>query len=533
MIKEIFRLCKLQMYNTFGINEYMHTKDKSKRKRFIFMAVTWAIVILMFIGYVVGTSYGLIYMGMGDILPMYVYTVVSVLIFMFTLFKAGSIIFSMKGYDMLISLPISKAAVVVSRFMKMYISNLLLTILVMLPALIVYGVMEKPSFIFYIIYLLGMVFVPLLPLTMASIIGALITAISSRMRRKSLVSAALTIMLVFALMLVGMLLPNENGKISLEDFQNMAITIEKGIENIFPCAVWFNKAAFGEASYLVALIGIPLVIFIVFVIVLQKYFLGICTLLSGVSSKNDYKIQKLKENTVIKSLLKKELKRYFASSIYVTNTIIGYIIAVVAAVSIFVLGIDEFEEMLGVSGAGSIIKVALPFVYAMAMSITSITSCSISMEGKNIWILQTLPVKGKDVYLSKILANLVVAGPFYIITVVMGCLTVKGSIVDAIWIVIIPACYIVYNAVVGITINLAFPVLNWEDEVHVVKQSASTLISMLVGILSCIVPATIVVLVSIYVDGMENVAKSMIIVVLVTLTIFLYRRNEKIKLNNL
>ena len=533
MIKQIFRLCKLQMYNTFGINEFIHTKDKTKKKRFMLVAVAWTLVIIMLIGYVVGTSYGLIYMGMGDILPMYVYTIVSILILMFTLFKAGSVIFSMKGYEMLISLPVSKAAVVVSRFMKMYISNLMLTSLVMIPAVIVYGVIEKPSLTFYIIYLVGMLFVPLLPLTIASIIGALITAISSRMRRKSVVNSILTTLVVLALLLVGLQLPDGNGDISLEAFKGMAISLEEEIGAIFPFAAWFNRAAFGEVSYLISLIGIPFVVFVLFVVVLQKYFLGICTLLSGVSSKNNYKIQELKARSVIMTLLKREIKRYFASSIYVTNTIIGYILAVVAAVSIFVMGIDGIGEMLGISGVQPIIKVVLPFIYALLMCVSSITACSISMEGKNIWLLQTLPVKTKDVYIAKILANLVVAAPFYIVTVIMGCLTVNGNITDIIWIAIIPACYIVYNAVVGIAINLKFPIFNWEDEVHVVKQSASTFISMIVGIVSCLVPAVVVVVVSVYALEMVNVARVAVVAIILILTTVLYKRNGKVKMNNL
>lgn len=524
MINQIFRLCKLQMYNMFGINEFRHTKDKSKRKRFALMSVCWTIVILMVVSYVVGLSYGLVKLGMGNVLPMYLYAIVSIFVLVFTFFKAGSVLFSMKGYEMLVTLPVSKAAIVVSRFMTMYVSNLLMSCLVMIPGVIVYGIMERPSVMFYIICSVETVFLPLLPLTIASIIGAVITAISSRMRRKSIAQAVLTMLLVLACLGVTMLLPSENATISTEMLKNMAAMVEEKIGMVFPPALWFNKSVFGEISYILGFIGIPLVIFVLFVAVLQKYFQRICTLLNGISAKNNYKLQAMESSGVVKALWKKELKRYFASSIYVTNTIVGYVLAVVAAVSLLAMGTGKIEELLGISGIQSIIEIVLPFVFALLMSMTSMTSCSISMEGKNFWMLQTLPVRSRDVYLSKILASLTVAAPFYVVSVIMGCLTVKPDIMEYIWMAVIPACYIIYMAVMGITINIAFPIINWDSEVHVVKQSIATFVNMVVGIISSIVPAVAIVLLG---NDMADVARAVVVFLLAGVTVALYKKNGK------
>lgn len=524
MIKQISRLCRLQLCNTFGINEFLNTKDKSKKKHFVLMAVTWLILIIMLVSYVVGLSYGLIELGMGNVLPMYLYAVVSILMLGFTFFKAGSVLFSMRGYEMLVSLPVSKAAIVISRFMTMYISNLTMACLVMIPGMIVYGVRLKPVAMFYIIYVVGIVFLPLLPLTIASIIGAVITAISSRMRRKSIVQTVLMVLVVLAVLGAGMLVPSDDGTISMEALKDMATIVEKQIGSLYPPALWFNNAVFGEAFYVVGFIGIPLVVFVLFIAVLHKYFHSICTLLNGVFVKNNYRLQALKAHGVVRALWKKELKRYFASSIYVTNTIVGYVLAVVAAVSLFVLGADKFEELLGVSGIQSVIETVIPFALAVMMSMATMTSSSISMEGKSFWILQMLPVKANDVYLSKILANLTVAAPFYIVSVIFGCLTVKPDMMEYMWIVIIPACYIVYMAVIGITVNIAFPVLNWDSEVRVIKQSASTFVTMIIGMLSSIVPAVVVVLLG---NGVADVTRAATVVVLVGVTVVLYKRNGR------
>ncbi len=146
------------------------------------------------------------------------------------------------------------------------------------------------------------------------------------------------------------------------------------------------------------------------------------------------------------------------------------------------------------------------------------------MEGENFWQIQTLPISNKVVYDSKILANLAVAGPFYLATVILFCLAMKPSAGEAIWMVAIPACYLLFISVTGLSINLAFPVLNWENEVQVVKQSTATLITMLVGMAVSILP-----LVAVIVVPQEMVLPIRVFTVLVLMVVagVLYCRNNK------
>ena len=83
MIKQVIMLCRLQLGNLFGINELMHTKDKAKKARFIGLSIVWIMLIAMVVVYVGMFSYSLVSMGMADIIPMYLYAVASILIFIF------------------------------------------------------------------------------------------------------------------------------------------------------------------------------------------------------------------------------------------------------------------------------------------------------------------------------------------------------------------------------------------------------------------------------------------------------------------
>lgn len=519
MIRQIFKLTRLQLLNLFGINEFRHTKDKGKKKRYLGLAAVWLMVVLMVAAYVSGISFGIIKLDMGNILPMYLYTIASILILFFTIFKAGSVLFSMKGYDIIVSLPVSKTAIVISRFLTMYVTNLLFAMLIMIPGIGIYGVLETPDISFYGVCIVGTVFLPLLPLTIASILGAVITGISARFRHKSIVSAILTIALLVGIMGATMTMPEEGISFSEELLKSLASDMQIQIGKFYPPAQWFNEAVCGKSIYILAVVGIPLCVFVIFVAVLQRFFGGICTLIGAKSAKKNYKIQTMKSGGVIKALWKKELKGYFSSSVYVTNTVVGYVLAVVMTAGVFFMGADKIGEMLGIGGFTEIFARVMPWVIAVLMSMTSMTSCSVSMEGKTIWQIQTLPIKSRHIYLSKIIANLTVAAPFYVAAVVFACLTVKGDVIDYIWIAVIPACYVIFTAVSGIVINLAFPVLDWDNEVRVVKQSASTFVAMVVGVVSGIIPAVCAV---VFGENAINIVRMANVAILAAMTLLMY-----------
>lgn len=522
MLKQIRLLTNLHVLNLFGFNEFKHTKDTKKRHRAMAMAAVYALLILILVAYVALLSYGLIAIGLGEIVPLYLFTITSLLILFFSIFKAGSVIFQMRTYESLISLPISKTAIVVSRFFSMYLTNLLLSLLVMLPGIILCGIFMRPGFSFYFYSLLGTVFLPLLPITLATIVGAVITGISSRMRRKSLVNSALTILLVLGIMALSTSTAGIKGEISSDMLINLSSSVSAQIQRLYLPAVWFgNSVIEGNLVSFLLFFGVSAALFLLMVFTVQRYFTAICTALNAVTAKNNYKMQALQSHTPLLALYRRELKRYFASSIYVTNTIIGYLLMAAASVALFFLGPDALETSLGYPG---LISKAFPLFLAAVGSIATPASCAISMEGRQWWIAKTIPVRSRDIFNSKILMALTVALPGYLIAVFFGLLATKPSLMEALWIIAIPAAYIVYSAIVGITVNLAMPVFNWENEVQAVKQSASVMVTMLVSFVSFLPPIIILLTNGSIPSGLLMLVTFLVIT---ALTAILYNRNNR------
>ena len=133
MTRQIRLLTKLSLYGMFGLNEFRHTKDARKKRRYYLFGILWAFLIVMLAGYVCALSYGLITMGLGKLVPAVLSVSVSLLIFFFTIFKAGPVLFDRKAYEKQIAMPVTVRAIIVSRFLSMYITSMLLGFLVLLP----------------------------------------------------------------------------------------------------------------------------------------------------------------------------------------------------------------------------------------------------------------------------------------------------------------------------------------------------------------------------------------------------------------
>lgn len=491
MMKQVLTLSRVQLQNLFGINELRYTKDKKKKATFVLLAVAYLLVILMLVGYIGSMSFGFHYLGMGEIVPMYLYTLLSLVMLVLSFFKAGSVLFSMKSYDIMVSLPVTKSAILISRFVTMYVTNLLFALIVMLPGLAVHIYFAAPGLSFYFISIPVVLFSPLLPLTISSILGALIKGISSRMKRKNLVEVLLTMLLIVVVMAGGFSMGEEAEAMDMEAIKELLSMVTEELGGIFPPALWYHNALQGNTLQFFLLLLVPALIFFSFVWILSMKFQEICTGLNATYAKHNYKLETLKAEHVRMSLFKKEMKLYFSSSLYVTNTIIGYVLALILAAAVAVLGVEALAEYLDAPAYVPLVRQILPFILSLPLCMTSASACAISMEGKTFWQLQVLPVKAKDVYDGKLLWNLALSAPFYVVSVVLLLIGAKPSFMTALHYILIPLICLLFTIVLGLASNLRFPVLNWDNEARVVKQGAAVLVSMLTGMIAILVPAVL------------------------------------------
>lgn len=92
---------------------------------------------------------------------------------------------------------------------------------------------------------------------------------------------------------------------------------------------------------------------------------------------------------------------------------------------------------------------------------------------------------------GKILVNLTVIIPALLINTLILALSLKMTPVSYLLLIGITTLYAFLISLVGIIVNLHLPKLEWKSHMVVVKQSASVMISMLVGVISVAIPILI------------------------------------------
>lgn len=528
MLKQLKTLTKLELCNIYNLNVFRFSTDIKAKHKAKIMLVLWGILILMFLNYTGGLSYGLIHLGLTEIIPAYLITLSSLLIFFFGIFKAGNVIFRKNGFDILCSLPVTQTAIVASRFLRMYVENLMITLIVMIPGFAVYGWFVKPNVSFYLLGAFGILLVPLIPIAGAVLIGAVIIGISSRMKHKSLAASALSIILVFIIMLGSSQSASLEGNISPQMLKELSAFVFALLEKLYPPAIWLGNAIV-QGDYILCLICsvIFLAIFAIVIVLVAVNFYSICRRLYGTSAKHNYEVKALTQNSVLLSLCKREFKRYFSSSVYVTNTILGPLMGTILSGALLFVDAQFITNTLPIPID---VNTILPFVLAGVFCIMTTTSTSISMEGNNWWIVKSLPLTTKSILDGKILMNLLLILPFYILSEILLMFALKPGILDFLWFLLIPTVIILFSCVYGITINLAFPVLNWDSEVTVVKQSASSMLGGLGGLVLAIICTIIVILTP---KAYMNIVKLVLCIIVFVITAYLYHKNSTKNLQEL
>lgn len=523
---------KLQLVNLYGKNVYRNLKDpKEKRKKF-WLYIAYLLVIIVVAGYAGGMSYGYIYMGLADILPAYLIMIISLIILMFSIFKAGDIIFQKNSYDMLVSLPVKNSTIMISRFVRLYVENILLAVTVMLPAIVVFGIMEKPAWSFYVIGMIVVLFIPLVPITISVFVGALIKAISSRSKHKNLVSVLLSVALVMGLMVGGIRFSVLAENIDINELKNLLNMILDVINRIYPPAIWLGNAMFaGDFVACFGCVCAGLVVMCLVIGIVSANYAWVCDGIFSTSARHDYQMKDLKSSHMLVALYKREFKRYFASSVYVTNTIISPVMGMLFAVAMFFVTPEQLENMAvdfyAQSGVMLQIRSILPMALATVFCMMPITAISISMEGKQWWIIKTLPISAKHLLDSKLLMNLSILTPCCTISVIMVAIGQKVTPVEFVWLLLVPLLSMLFSCVFGQTVNLKLPVFDWENEVSVVKQSASMLVGGLVPFLVMLILTFGVMRIP---AQYTNLTMILLCLGLGIATFILYRKNSRVDL---
>ncbi len=475
----------MQLYNFFGINRVLHSHSKKEKQRGAAFGILAILAVGLMVAYSTVINIGLAGMGAVHILPTISTLICSLITLILTFLKSSGVLIGLRDYDMVMSLPVKSTDVVLSRVIMVYLTNLLISIIVVLPSVIIFGLYAEKEVWGSVIFFLSLFFLPVIPMVLSLGLGILIAAVSTRSRHKNVLSLVLSTLVILLIVAASARAQNMNSN----EILNIGLALSNMANQVYPPATLIYNAVEGQNFlYFAAFAGISILVGCVFVGVVAHFYQQINTAMSSHSAVQ-YERKSLKVSSPLKAMYKREFDRYFSCTIYALNSTIGMVLLFVVSLLLLFISPETIEQQSGIIGLNQILRQVLPLVIAVFITMTSTASASLSLEGKSRWLMCSLPVRSIDIFHSKMAVNLTVIFPFALISGLLLGIKMEVSLVQAVFLCIVPAVYACFVSVLGMYMNVKFPKYDWTSEYYAVKGGAiSVLATMGAGMLCSVIP---------------------------------------------
>ena len=480
-MSKIWILIRAQLINFFPINEIREPRNKKQSSVVIasFGIITLAI---FFCVYNIMTAKTLVQVGQQELIPAYMVAVSSFSILFLTIFYSNGILFGSRDIETLLSLPLKSSDIISSKFMFMYLLNFLIGFMFMLPGGIVWVLNGSLNVLQIILYFTSMIFVPLIPMCIAACMGMIVVAVSSYFKRKNVIA------LIFSFVMIGIIGYIAVSAMKSGNEDSIEIMLSKQITALYPISGLFvQHTNFPMYIGMGLFIAFSTAVFYIFVkIVAMKY--GLLNTLAKTTSRYSDNKTSYNRKSIFLALYKNEMGRFLSSYMAVLNAGLGVILLCVFSIFLLFNSVEQIGESSGIENINEYLSNFAPLFIASMLLLSCPAASAISLEGKNIWILQSSPVKVKMILNSKIAVNLTLHLIGYMISMFAFTLKLDMNFIQVINLIIVPICYSIFITVIGISLNKKYPNYEWESEMMVVKQSMPVIVSGLVGIIALITP---------------------------------------------
>lgn len=403
-----------------------------------------------------------------------------------SVFNTFSSLYLAKDNELLLSMPIPAGKILLSRMIMVMALSMLYTGMAWIPTIIMGQIFGGGSVLDVILRILMFFVLSTFVSVLTCVLGFLVALISSRLKSKNIMVVILSLAFFVVYYYVCFNLDS-----ILEGLLEQMTAVGNTMKTYLNFFYQMGMGADGDmVSFLIFTVIVAVLAAICFTVMAKTFRKIIARNNSGnavVKKKElDQVMNKtVKVNGLTKTLLMKEFKRFTASSTYMMNCGLGLFFLPIIAIIAVVKRADIAAMLTELSQVMPVISQIMPLLVIFALclicSMNMISTPSVSLEGKNLWILRSLPVSGKDILNAKLLLhviiNLVSAVPS---TIVIGW-AMGFDMMTVVMILLFVVCYIYLDGGLGLMLGVTHPNLNWISEVQPIKQSVNVMIAMFGG----------------------------------------------------
>ena len=475
-------LLKKQMTEIFRGYFYDAKKNKPRSK-----AATAAYIVL-FLGIMIGLLGGIFaYLSLSicgalaavgmDWLYFALMGLLAVLLGVFSsVFNTYSSLYLSKDNDLLLSMPIPVNIIITSRLLSVYLMGLMYSLVVILPAVIVYWVTVSVSAGVIFGCLLLMLLISVFVLTLSCALGWVVAKISLKLKNKSFITVVISLAFIG-----GYYFFYFKAQTLIQDLVANAAAYGERIKGTAYPLYLFGRVGAGDAFAMLIVSAVVMALFALMWALISRSFLKIATS-SGHTAKKVYKETAMKQKGIASALLAKEFGRFTSSPNYMLNCGLGILLLPICGALLLWQGGAVISVLNEVFGArASCTPVLFCAAVCMLASMNDMAAPSVSLEGKSLWLMQSLPVTPWQVLRAKLSVQLILTGIPALFCTVCIAFIYPYTPLELLLTVLVPMSYVLLSALFGLFLGLKMPNLNWTSEITPIKQSAPVTVALFSG----------------------------------------------------
>lgn len=474
-------LVKKQLFEIFRSYFYDAKKNKARTKG---ATIGYIVMFVLLMVCLLGTMFGVLSNTMcGPLAEMgmdWLYFVIMGMMAVFlgafgSVFNTYSGLYLAKDNDLLLSMPIPVRVIMTSRLLSVYLMGLMYSGIVILPAILVYWFTVPVTAGRILGGVVLLVDISLFVLTLSCALGWVVAKISLKLKRKSFITVIVSLVFFGLYYFVCF-----RSQAMITDLLLNAEDVGNRIKGIYPLYL-FGRVGCGDGVAMLIVSAVVIALLALVWYLIARSFLHIATA-SGNTAKTVYHEKAVKPVSADAALLRKELGRFTASPLYMLNCGLGTVFLVVLAVLALIKGREVFLMMnaLFAGGEGFVTVLAALCLCLLAGS-NDISTPSVSLEGKSLWIAQSLPIDPWQALRAKLRMHLLITELPLVVCAVCVAAVSGAALPEIVMMLVTPMVYVVLSAAFGLFMGLKRPNLNWTSEVAPIKQGLAVFLSMFGG----------------------------------------------------
>lgn len=493
-----FSVIKLLIKNMFK------KSGKEKKGLFIFSAVMLGILYVsiaaLIIFVIVGASSAIVQFNLQSEVLTIIFAICCVFILILGIVGILNTLYFSRDSEFFLSLPIKNSTVYFAKMTVVYLTELVIEALILIPCLLTMGIMLHMSAVFYIVGIAAILTLPFLPIMIGSILAIPLMYIVSFFRKKGALTSVVLILL-FGLFFAGyyfVLIKFSNSMGSgeaidinqlISQFKDAFVTVSNILLPLSSLAKLATLTpVFGLGVGVSSVVNLAIYTAFIAVLIVLAYFVsntvykkGVAAMLEGArSQKVDAKEYKA-SGSALKALIMKEWRQLVRTPAFAFQCLFSLVLTpvVVAVLSLSSTTMEvKPEEVEIMNMIYSYIGICVIMMMGVGMNQGAATS--ITREGETFYYNKVLPVDYKEQIKAKKILYMILSYAVIIVSFILSMILTRSF-----WVQLIGIGFILFYNYAYINFLLLFdlhsPRLKWTTPNEAVKNNKSAIVPMFIN----------------------------------------------------